>query len=454
MASENSMNTKFFARLAAFGWCTFATLTACESIAGPRAGQADESFGESGNGLQILAHDTYFVSFASASTPAGEIFAAGSGEYGPAILKLDKNGSLDPDFGRIEYAMPPGFEKGQFLDVHYISGGGLVAAGYTDQDEATVGLVCKIKPSGKMDPMFAEDSPISGCRVLSDVSLVYSIDVMNDARIVASGYKDLGDFQRSLSIVRMSSSGTIDTTFANGKSAAHLPPNYISDSHAYKSVVSADGTITTLAEVGGAVALVRHDKNGTLDETFAGSGALVVGAFSRPIGMIVTPDDSIVLALVPSNGEAQMVTLMKFAPDGSISPDFNGPDSPPGQNLVDPCNFSCRLLAPYLPASLIELDDGRLLLGLSAFYEDIHATRTLSLRLNPSGEPDKLFGDQTEDTPPGVGRSIAVPFAMSVHSSVVRGDRLTVVGNIENDNALRLVISGFLGDQLFSDGFD
>lgn len=448
------MTIKSFARLAAFGWCAFASLTACDSIAGTRAGQADESFGESGNGLQILAHDNYFVAFATASTPSGAIYAAGSGDDNPAILKLDRNGFLDADFGVVEYAMPPGFSEGQFFDVHPVADGGIVAAGHTEKGDGTVGVACKIEASGKVDPAFAEDSPMPGCRFLDELSAIYSLDVTSDSGFVASGYKESGDSHISLAIVRMSATGKVDTDFANGTGAAHLPDNYTADSGALTSVVSANGMITTLAAVGDTSVIVRHHSNGTLDQTFAGSGALMASQFSRALGMIVTPEDSIVLAVVPSGGNARAVTLMKFNRDGSPSPDYNGSDSPPGQTRIDLCYASCKLLTSSLPASLVQLDDGRLLLGLSAYYEEISATRTLSLRVNLAGEPDTSFGDEIEDVPPGVGRSIAVPGGMSIHSSVLRGDRLTVVGNMENENGFRLVSTGFTGDRLFSDGFD
>lgn len=453
IAPENTMKSLSLARRVAPFLYAAALVMAGDSPAAVRPGQADNTFGESGNGLQIFALGPLSTILATTATAAGDIYAVGRHETNPIALKFQPNGLPDVDFGVVEYETPAD-HKADFSEVQASVDGSIVAGGKLENDAGTFGLVCKIIPSGKLDSEFAGDSIMPGCRLLDNLSEVFSVAVLSDSSILASGYKQTGNTGYVLAIVKVSDKGLVDTAFADGDGVASLPESYTSVSGALKSEVSEDGLITTLATVGNAPTLVRHLPDGSLDHTFDEDGVLIAAPFGLVLGMVVNPDQSVVLGLLPDAVDFREITFMKFAPDGTPSQDYNNPYYPPGVSRVSICNTSCDLIVPSRPSSLLRLEDGRLVLGLSQYFDEIDAMRTLSLRIVGTGEADPSFGDNISQLPVGVGQSVAIPGFMPSTSSALRGDKLTVMGKISEENSLRLIITGFTGDRLFSDGFD
>lgn len=330
-----------------------------------------------------------------------------------------------------------------------------MAVGYVDTvGEGLVGMACRIGASGKIDSSFAVGSLMPGCLIIEQLSAATSVSVRSDAGLVISGVRFMGDDHSELAIVHISETGVLDGTFANGLGVARLPTGYVSNSQALKTVLSPDDTITTLAFAGEAQVLVRHASNGAIDETFATGGAMTAAQFSNPLGFALGDDGSMFLVVNPYGEYVRDLTLMKFESDGSPSLAFNGPNSPPGQSRITVCDGSCVVTPSSQANNLLRVSGGNLLLGGAVYYTNLESTRPIAVRVNETtGMPDPAYGDIGDDALLGVGRGIALPGKLVGFTSVLRGDRLTLVGNLV-DGGTRVMTAGFLGDRLMADGFE
>lgn len=423
-----------------------------------RAGQADPNFGGNGNGTEILTHEKIYMRSAAVA-PGGDMYAVGnvfapSPSSQPAMLRIGIDGYLDAELGVVTYDIPNGYTSGSFKDIQILDDGSLIAAGHLSAEQSTIGVVCKIAPSGKVDSSFANGSIMSGCLLVDALSDVASISVRSDAGLVISGGVAIGSDDSETAIAHASKAGVIDDEFANGSGVARMPAGYVADSYPLKTILSPDNAITTLVNVEGALFLVRHESDGVLDQKFSADGAILASQFAAPLGIALGENESIFLAVI-SNGEyVRDLTLMKFQADGSPAAQFTGPASPPGQSRIKVCDGSCTPVTPTFPNNLLRSNGGQLVLGAAAHYADIDATRPIAVRVNETtGLPDPKFGDTEEGALIGVGRGIALPANLSAFSSVLRGDRLTIVGNLY-DGGFRVVATGFLGDRLMADGFE
>lgn len=443
-----------------------ALLLSSAGAAAHNAGQADTAFGGNENGLLIFDHSGSNLSPMAASTaPDGAIYFVGSASQTKfTILRTDEEGHFDPAVGIFQYHVPEGFKAGEFRDIEIFPDGSAIAAGRVDHPvHGDIGIACKLGPDGDPDMTFAAGSVVPGCVLVDAMNEVYSVTAQSDKSLLLGGNSQVEGEPLNFAMVRVGPNGTVDHTFANGSGIARLPEGFVSHSKALQSVISADGSITTLADddyTADRLILARHTPEGVLDKAFSDDGAMIVAQHVTPAGLAVDADGSIVLAVVPVANNVRTLHVLKFRNDGNPAPGFQWPPYlPPGEAQVAICDANCITTPPYFSGgnNLFRTSDNRLTIGTLTYYPETDSVRPIALRIDSkTGMPDPMFGDMGAENPIGVGHGIALP-GNSLNSpdqikyfSVLRGDRLTVIEH----RGSKIAQWAFLGDRLLSDSFE
>lgn len=251
-----------------------ATTTLALTVAGP-PGSLDQTF--VGGGKQLLAMgpgDDY--AYAVAIQPDGKILVAGTagavhgGDF--AIVRLDRDGTLDTTFGD----------------------GGKVLTDFAGGNDS-----------------------------------IYALALQPDGKIVAAGTAVVQGTSWDFAVARYNADGTLDTTFSgDGKQTTAVGTSY---DMAYAVLVQPGGKIVLGGEVGRSTypvfdtdfALVRYNADGSLDQTFNGTGIVTtaVRAAGRDAinALAQPPDDS--EAIIAVGGDDDFL-LARYLTNDQLDPAF------------------------------------------------------------------------------------------------------------------------------------
>ena len=139
--------------------------------------------------------------------------------------------------------------------------------------------------------------------------------------VIAGGYITNGS---PIVLARYTSTQALDTTFASGGTVSTALP--VQASHVYGVELQSDGSIVVGAQFPSAsgprsMALIRYTSSGKLDTTFASNGiaTCTIGGQSTYLNdIIVNADDNIVVA---GDCDGNLV-VARFTPDGEPDPTF------------------------------------------------------------------------------------------------------------------------------------
>jgi uncharacterized delta-60 repeat protein len=151
-----------------------------------------------------------------------------------------------------------------------------------------------------------------------------SILVQPDGKIVLGGYTVNAPYAKDFALVRLSSNGTLDTSFGvNGKVITTVDSNY-SDAITQLALQS-DGKIVaggfTSFEVAHKMAVARYLPNGSIDTTFATNGIKVItdGFGGINCSVAVQTDNKIIVA---GGYEGSYFEVFRFLNNGALDTAF------------------------------------------------------------------------------------------------------------------------------------
>ena len=286
--------------------------------------------------LQFLANGGADVSFGTGGRadlpiqPSGGLARQQSGKLiafgeiagaGPAIARVDSDGSVDPTFGVAGVASAG---SGYASSVALQSSGNILAAYWLDlvgTRGTFVSAVARHLVDGAVDPSFgAGGSAVAG----QGREPVVAVDAA-DRILVAR----LWDIDNKAVMLRLTAAGARDATFGQGGAA--FPPTG-AEAAVDGVAVQADGRIVTIGwgwdgrvgGSGGPLMLVRYLPNGTPDPAF-GSGGVAQVRPPNPDPMrasiAVQPDGRIIVAAnLPSSSPG--IVVLRLLPDGSPDATF------------------------------------------------------------------------------------------------------------------------------------
>jgi uncharacterized delta-60 repeat protein len=277
-------------------------------------GSLDPTFGGGGT---VMTNVTPAYDWANgmALQPDGKIVLVGSVSSGSdngkiGVLRYRSDGSLDPAFGGDGIVLTdptPTYDDGLAIGVEadgqiIVAGG----AGFAGPNERFVTLA--YEPDGSLDPTFGGDGKVF-TDLTSKPDVPFGLAIQEDGKIVVAGGAALGsDTDPKFALVRYERDGSLDPSL---KGDGTVITNFTSyDDGAYSVAIDPDGRIVAagLAGNGGPaprVAAVRYLADGALDPTFGSDGKVstdLTPRFDSAWGVAVQADGSVVCSGVSGTG--------------------------------------------------------------------------------------------------------------------------------------------------------
>ncbi|MBB5209338.1 hypothetical protein [Chiayiivirga flava] len=444
-----------------------AALVPAASALAIEPGTPDPLFGTGGTGFETVSYAPDLVQPAAAIVAADGSIYIGGGVLGQdsvdlAGVHLLRDGSFDPGYGKVRHAIP-GYTSA-FADDFALQPDGKLLVAARVSNPASRWAVCRLRVDGDLDPDFG-DVQTPGCTTPLQGE-ARAIVLQSDGRIVVAGSDNFGDPSRA-ALIRLSSSGVLDTSFAGGDTVAVLPEELAARSSFNDLVLGPDDTLVASGSYGpqgdDQFMAARFDADGELDESFSQDGVRLVQYTLLPPGerlniangLALLPDGAVLVSgtvYVPTNGGSMpRIGIVKLDADGALSSDFVSDGMPDGQLLIDPCvQDECDIWA----SDLAVLPNGRILLAGGARFGDLDIPTVHTLRLLPDGQldPGWVGGNNGEFAP---GLSLTFWDGFSVSDLLLQGDRPVVVGErLVPQDMLEIGAYRLAGERLFGDSLE
>ena len=286
----------------------------------------------------VLSSQEFTAVEAIAALLNGKIYVAGWGEipnqsYSRAkLIRLNADGTLDTSFmdeGVYEYAN--GTTSTYFNDLRVLSDGSLFVAG--EGGTLIGGIIAKFTPSGVLDTTFSGDGVFNS----NTISRIYGLTVQTDGKIIGCGSNGSGLATRNGKIVRLSTTGTLETdvfsSFGNANNNEIFECALQSDG---KLVVAGYGNDGTSDFVG----ISRKLSTLVTDTTFGTSGLVTNDLSSalndRATDLVVQSDNKIVVTSTGLNmGGDRDFAVLRYDPNGTLDPNFTENFGTNGISLID-----------------------------------------------------------------------------------------------------------------------
>jgi uncharacterized delta-60 repeat protein len=259
----------------------------------------------------------------------GKIVIGGIGGDGPhfffELARYNTGGTLDSTFGsggKVVFNQTGYYNEIWALALQ--SDGKILATGDTNGDYA----VTRLNTDGSLDTTFGTNGMVTVAPGGAG-GRAFGVVVQSDGKIVLAGGINGGNYYSQVALVRLTSSGALDSTFGtNGAVETNLTGSY---EQASGVALQSDGKLVVSGYVSPAgvfppvydFALLRYNTDGTLDSTF-GSGGIVttdLGASDQALGVAVQSDGMILVSGVTNTSLATSTAksvLARYLPDGTL----------------------------------------------------------------------------------------------------------------------------------------
>jgi uncharacterized delta-60 repeat protein len=260
--------------------------------------------------------------------------------------------------------------------------GALVVAGNTAEGANDLGadfLLLRYAPDGTLDQTFGHDG-VSRVSLGEKRDIAYAVLQQADGKLVAAGGSEGGPAQGSFALVRYLADGSLDPSFAG--TGAVITPINIGNISALALLQQRDGKLLAAGHYNAnGFALVRYNEDGSLDSAFGqGNGYVVTALGGRCWGTTVAelPDGRLVVA--GHRDDRNAITLLRYWPDGNLDESF-------GDRGVVTTTLGEKVSQAN---SLLVQADGKLVVAGTTSQGGLQLIAVL--RYLPDGTPDSGFG--------------------------------------------------------------
>jgi uncharacterized delta-60 repeat protein len=312
---------------------------------------------------------------------------------------LLSGGVLDPTFGSggmVDTAIgsldSAAYAVATYPAVGTANDGKVVVAGYTFAKKGPVGnenfAVARYNLDGTPDLSFGGSGEVT-TDLGTNFDVARDVAIQPDGKIVVAGYSG-----STFAVVRYNSDGSLDTSFGGKTGKGKLLTQVVGQG--YSLALQSDGKIV-VAGIGGGLAVVRYNADGTLDTSFGSAGETVVG-FAEPVS--VGSATNIDLAIDPGSGptdpNAGKIVIGANLNDGSSNPLTYAVVRLNTNGTLD-TSFAgtghTTFSTPNYFTSIAVQSDDRVVLAGSLVGAGTGTGPELDLaRLNPDGTADATFG--------------------------------------------------------------
>jgi uncharacterized delta-60 repeat protein len=318
--------------------------------------------------------------------------------------------------------------------------GKIVAVGYNYDG---LFALARYNPNGSLDNTFDSDGIVTTL-VGTPGSRAHAVVIQNNGKIIAAGYGSNGS-NIDFAVVRYNSDGSLDTSFDND---GIVLTNFgeFSNDRAFDIIIQDDEKIVacgynTDQETGRDFAMIRYNTDGSLDNTFNGTGMVstpIEIAVDEARSINIQNDGKIVLAGFSFDSFIRNFTVVRYNSDGTLD------------NTFDSDGIVTTSITSYDDAaydSAIQNDGKIVLVG----YTSGETYDFAIVRYNEDGSLDNTFGtDGIVITPIGNGADLGYSLLIQEDSKIL------VAGHADfNDNAFALIrynSDGSLDNSFDSDG--
>jgi len=340
-------------------------------VAQAAPGDQDPSFGAGGRASTPLTDAAFGIAH---HLKGGYVIAGTSGgvpSYDFGVVRFRSNGSVDPSFGhaglaRIDFALGEDDPLGGLI---VFGDGSIVVAGRAATPNGNTLALARLHADGALDLSFG----LLG-RATSDVAnSAVDVDRGPGGSVLVLGWAG-EEFGGDLVIARFTGRGQLDPSFGTrGAVTVALPP----EDTPRDLEVRDDGRLIVATRR----SVFRFSRSGALDPSF-GIGGVVGQSFVDGIGMVLQPDNRIVVAGTSAEGDGVPQGLVQFGvtrllEDGTV-------DSAFGDNGRTHTN-----LTSYADPTAVGLTATRAI--LVAGNTDA-AAGPMVIELTPTGAFDTSFG--------------------------------------------------------------
>lgn len=290
-------------------------------------GDLDPSFGTGGIVTTPIG-SSHAAGQAMAIQPDGRIVVAGYYTLNPddtdfALVRYEADGTLDTSFGGdgiVTTALSSDFDRAYAIAID--ADAKIVVAGDTETVAGALGkfALARYLPDGSLDGSFDSDGIVT--TAMPGQAAALSVAIQNDGKLVAAGLSD-----EHFAVARFNTDGTLDPSFGVGGRVVES----FNFAAAFSMALQPDGKIVVAGSARDATfnldfALVRYDVDGTRDLSFDGDGfvSTAIGPGSEASSVVIQPDGSIVAAGISSNPAGDDFAVVRYKPDGSLDPSFDG----------------------------------------------------------------------------------------------------------------------------------
>ncbi|MFO0736752.1 MAG: hypothetical protein U0270_12785 [Labilithrix sp.] len=293
-----------------------------------RDGKLDPTFGQGGKVMTDIAGgaDTAYAIGVQAD---GKIVVAGTALNGAsgqdfALVRYEANGELDASFGaggKVTTAFSSDADTAYALLLE--ADGSIVVGGDANSGASTTGLdfaLARYAPDGKLQ--WKTTSPISSGSGRDSIYSLAKQEIDGKSFLVAAGGE--GDF----AVARYDLEGKLDPSFA--KQGKIAPPFESAIGAARAVAIDANGNIVVAGHRGHDFALVRLDRTGDLDQSFGDHGKVITEVskdnWDEAQAVAIESDGKIVAGGWTYEGGSSSAnfTLVRYDPSGKLDPVFGG----------------------------------------------------------------------------------------------------------------------------------
>jgi uncharacterized delta-60 repeat protein len=243
-------------------------------------------------------------------------YFTGGNEYDFTLLRYNPDGSLDNSFdgdGKLSINFG-GLDYAECIAIQ--EDGKIVVAGNTENGNARDFILARFNSDGSFDNSFDGDGKLI-------MSLSPNADVLTSLKIQGDGKIVVGGFFYNVTnydffVARFNSNGSLDNSF-DGDGIVKTDINSSADRLGSVSIQN-DGKIVAIGGAGNNMAIVRYNVNGSLDNSFANNGKLLLGT---PSQMYFSGDVQSDGKIVACGGTGDFI-VARYNNDGSPDNSFDG----------------------------------------------------------------------------------------------------------------------------------
>jgi uncharacterized delta-60 repeat protein len=239
-----------------------------------------------------------------------------SQDDGLIVLRYKPNGTLDQTFSGDGMLINRGFRQGHAIAVQ--PDGRILVAG---EAEGHFG-VARYRSNGKLDPTFGGDGMVVVRHRAGEIAR--DLAIQDDGRIVVAGegHRLDGRGHSRFVVHRYTRSGKLDSTFTGeGAVVTGLGPNHGGFGEAL--ALQPDGKIVVVGFADLGIGVVRYNRNGSLDQSFAGDGKLIrkfEGETTEVSSVAIQPDEKIIVGAAARRD----FVIMRLTRNGKLDSTFDG----------------------------------------------------------------------------------------------------------------------------------